>query len=71
MKYLGFCRFDSYFQNSNKVNAKQIVLMPSWREWIGSKNEYSKVFEDTRDFRNTEYYRTYQSLINNEKFIYF
>ena len=71
VKYLGFCRFDSYFQNSNKVNAKQIVLMPSWREWIGSKNEYSKVFEDTRDFRNTEYYRTYQSLINNEKFIYF
>lgn len=69
--YLGLCRFDSYFYHLDKVNKKQMVLMPSWREWISSKNEYSKVFEDTKDFRNTEYYQVYQSLINNRKLIRF
>ena len=65
VKYTGFCRFDDY--HSVDVNRKHIVLMPSWREWIGSKNEFSDVFEDTSVFENTEYYRKYQSLINNKK----
>ena len=69
VKYLGMCRFDSYF--NQKYNNRQMVLMPSWREWIGSKNEYSQIFEDTANFRNTEYYRTYQSLLNNKKLIRF
>lgn len=65
VKYLGFTRFDDYF--TVKPNTKQIVLMPSWREWIGSKNEFSTVYEDTSDFTNTEYYQKYQSLINNSR----
>lgn len=65
VKYLGFCRFDDYHGIS--PNKKQIVLMPSWREWISSKNEYSNVFEDTKNFKNTEYYQKYQELINDKK----
>lgn len=69
VKYLGFSRFDNY--HNIKVNKKQIILMPSWREWIASKNEYSKEFEDTSDFRNTEYYQKYQELITNKDLISF
>lgn len=61
--YTGFCRFDDY--HGVQADPKQVVLMPSWREWIASKNEYSKEFEDTSDFTNTEYYQKYQALIND------
>ena len=61
--YLGLCRFDDYHKKHDVK--RQILLIPSWREWIGSKNEYSKIYEDTSRFENTEYYRKYQSLINN------
>lgn len=63
VEYLGFCRFDEY--HNIQSNKKQIVLMPSWREWIASKNEFSSVYEDTSDFTKTEYFQKYQSLINN------
>lgn len=65
VKYLGFSRFDDY--HDLKVNKNQILLMPSWREWIGSKNEFSDKYEDTSVFKNTEYFQKYQSLITNEK----
>lgn len=69
LKYLGFNRFDDY--HNIEVNKKQILLMPTWREWIASKNEYSKKYEDTTDFRNTEYFQKYQELINNQELISF
>lgn len=61
--YLGLCRFDDYHRK-HEIK-RQLLLIPSWREWIGSKNEYSKVYEDTSRFEKTEYYKKYQSLINN------
>lgn len=67
IKYLGFCRFDDYF-NIN-VNKKQILLIPSWREWIASKNEFSNKYEDTKNFTNTEYFKKYQELINDKNLI--
>ena len=67
--YTGFSRFDNYF---NCIpNKNQIVLMPSWREWIASKNEFSNKYEDTSNFRKTEYYQKYESLINNKFLIKF
>ena len=65
--YLGFCRFDDYHRCHAKK--KQILLIPSWREWIGSKNEYSSRYEDISVFENTEYFIKYQSLINNQGLI--
>lgn len=67
VKYLGFSRFDDY--HNLKVNKKQILLMPSWREWIASKNEYSKKYEDNTNFSKTEYYQKYQELINSKQLI--
>ena len=67
--YLGFNRFDDY--HSAKVNEKQILLIPSWREWIASKNEFSDKYEDVSDFTKTEYYQKYRELIENGELIDF
>lgn len=65
LSYLGFPRFDDY--HGIEPDKKQIVLMPSWREWIAINTEYSKEFEDTKDFTNTEYFNKYQELINSDE----
>jgi len=65
--YTGFARFDDY--HGITPDKKQIVLMPSWREWIASKNEYSKEFEDTSSFTSTEYFQKYQELINDKSLV--
>lgn len=62
VKYLGFCRFDSL--HDFRVNKKQILLMPTWRHWLdfeGSRNE----------FLESEYFKTYNELINNKEMIDF
>lgn len=69
LKYLGFSRFDEYHDLDIKKN--QLLLMPSWREWIGSKNEFSGVYDSSDNFMDTEYFQKYQSLINNKELIDF
>lgn len=53
---LGFTRYDNLSGDNTK---KQIVIMPSWRNYI--KNE--------DDLINSEYFKRWNSLINNEEFI--
>ena len=67
--YLGFNRFDDY--HSAKVKENQILLIPSWREWIASKNEFSDKYEDVSDFTKTEYYSKYLELIESDELISF
>lgn len=69
VKYLGFSRFDNY--HNIKVNKKQIVFMPTWREWIASKNEYSSKYDNGNNFKETEYYKKCMELLENKKLISF
>lgn len=55
--YTGFPRLDGWYGGS--VNSNQIVLMPTWRQYLYN------ISED--EFINTEYYRAYQYLINDSK----
>lgn len=64
LKYLGFCRFDNLHDYETK---KQILLMPTWRQWIGMTNDDNDEEEEQCNFINTEYYKTYNSLLNNKK----
>ena len=59
--YTGFPRLDSWYDCN--VNTKQIVLMPTWRQYLYniSKDE----------FKNTKYYKAYQCLINDVTFTEF
>ncbi len=62
--YTGFPRFDSLYDY--KVNKNQILIMPTWRNWLGREtNNLSK----KQDFLKTTYYKNWNGLLNSEKFI--
>ena len=52
VKYLGLTRFDGL--HDFKVKENQILVMPSWREWIATPTSKSKNFDDVSDFKKTE-----------------
>lgn len=56
IQLLGLPRYDNL---SNKNVKKQIVIMPTWRNYI----------ESGEDLINSEYYKRFNSLINNESLI--
>ena len=60
----GFPRFDTLIDESK--NKKQILIMPTWRNWLG--RETNSLYERT-DFKATEYFKNWNSLLTNEKFI--
>ncbi len=63
VQYLGLARFDNLY--NNHINKKQIVIMPTWRNWLGRDvNKLSKKV----DFRNTEYYKYWNGFLNNNEF---
>ena len=61
--YTGFPRFDNLY--NNKVNEKQILIMPTWRNWLGGN--YIK----DEQFKDTEYYKTWNKLLNDNDLINF
>lgn len=50
----GLSRFDTLIDKSKKVNPKQILLIPTWREWID-------------DFVSSKFYLNYSLFLNNKK----
>ncbi|MEC2158526.1 CDP-glycerol glycerophosphotransferase family protein [Virgibacillus halodenitrificans] len=52
----GLSRFDTLFKKDVKTK-RQILIIPTWRDWIVTEEAF---FE-------SEYYRRYKELINNEK----
>lgn len=69
VQYLGFSRFDAL--HNIQPNPKQIVLMPTWRNWLGLETTKSYKFDDISDFKNTEYFQKYNELINDTKIMSF
>ena len=61
--YLGLCRFDDLHDIKTK---KQILLMPTWRQWFGM-NDSSKM--SIEEFLESKYFLTYNNLINNDKLV--
>ena len=67
VKYTGFARFDALHDRNEK---NQILVMPTWRKWIPSStwSNYSK--EECKEmFLNSEYFKRFNSLINNNDVI--
>ena len=65
VKKLGLCRFDML--HDVKVKSKQILVMPSWRSWIATPTSASYEIENVSDFRNTEYFKTWNEFLNNKE----
>lgn len=60
VKYLGLCRYDALADAESRRRRGRILLMPSWRVYIcevGARVSFTK----------SEYYRRFQSLINNPR----
>ena len=64
----GFSRYDSLTNENLKTN--QILIMPSWRNWIAREVECEK-YEGTKIFEETEYFKTWNGFLNNKDFTKF
>lgn len=62
--YLGFSRFDNL--HNNEMNNKQILIMPTWRVWLGRKTNF---LDKKQEFINSEYYKKWNSLLKNKELI--
>lgn len=54
VKHTGLARYDGLY--AQKVRSNQILLMPTWRQWL-----------DKGNFKTSEYFKVYLSLLSNEK----
>ena len=67
VKYLGFARFDNLHDREEK---NQILVMPTWRQWIPSATWSSNNKEKCSEvFIKSEYYKRFNELINNKELI--
>lgn len=62
--YTGFPRFDNLYKF--EVDKKQILIMPTWREWLGRE---TNIIGKKIDFEETLFYNSWNGLLNNKKFI--
>lgn len=66
VKYLGLTRFDGL--HDFKIKRNQILVMPSWREWIATPTSKSKELDtDVSNFVSTDYYKHWNAVLNSEK----
>ncbi|MBQ9072387.1 MAG: CDP-glycerol glycerophosphotransferase family protein [Bacilli bacterium] len=62
--YTGLARFDGL--HNVKVNKKQILIMPTWRIWLGrDTNSLGQKF----DFVDTDFYKNWNNLLTDKKMI--
>jgi CDP-glycerol glycerophosphotransferase (TagB/SpsB family) len=64
IKLIGFCRYDNLTIDKN--SKKQILIMPTWREWIA--HPITKTNGGNEKFINTGYHKYWNGLINNDLF---
>lgn len=65
VQYTGLCRFDGL--HDYEMNSKQILIMPTWREWIADEDQRLKKMEGSNSFTDTEYYKAWSSFITNSR----
>ncbi len=65
VKLLGFTRFDNL--HSFDTDPRTILIMPTWRSWLGT-NALSKNLEhDRKNFLESDYYKNWSSIINSKR----
>ncbi len=65
VRLLGLPRFDTL--HDLKVKKNQILIMPTWREWLGTAALSKNTERDVRAFRDTDYYKNWSSLLQSER----
>lgn len=60
----GFCRFDNLTDKSRRQKHKTILIMPTFRSWLGGHTTVQK-----KIFLESDFYKKWDSLLNNDEFI--
>ena len=60
----GLPRFDNL--SNNNLKKDQILVMPTWRNWISREVECEK-YEGTKIFTETGFYKAWSEFLNSEK----
>lgn len=63
VQLLGLCRFDNLL-SPHQVR-RQILIMPTMREWLRSVSSDTELYEGHRDISKSEYVVTWNRLLNN------
>ncbi len=62
---LGACRFDHLYDTSR--GKRQLLVMPTWRNWISNPTSLSYEYENIDDFLQTGYYRHWNAFLSQEQ----
>lgn len=65
LQYTGLARFDGLHELDIKQN--QILIMPTWRNWLERITKESLEYDDISDFSKTEYYKKWQEVLNDKE----
>lgn len=65
VQLVGLCRFDNLL-TPHEIK-RQIIVMPTMREWLRSITSDTLKYEDSMDFTMSEYYLTWTSLMQNRR----
>lgn len=63
LAYTGLARYDALHESVLLKN--EILLIPTWRQWLGLTSLVIEREKDIERFLTSNYYKTYESLINN------
>ena len=65
----GLCRFDNLFDTSQ--GKRQILVMPTWRNWISIPTTESYVQENITEFTGTKYFQCWNEILCDKKLVDF
>lgn len=65
VQLVGLCRFDNLL--SPHTVKRQIIVMPTMREWLREMSSDTLKYENTLDFTKSEYYLKWTSFLQNER----
>lgn len=65
VKLLGLTRFDNL--HSFKTVPGQILIMPTWRDWLGTNALSKNIEQDKKNFRESDYYKNWSKIIGSKR----
>ena len=65
LQYTGLARFDGL--HDLKIKQNQILIMPTWRNWLERITKESSEFDNISDFSKTEYHQKWQEVLNDKE----
>lgn len=66
---VGFCRYDMLMKQH--AQKRQIPVMPTHRQWLSDVSEETLAYEQSKDFRDSEYFQSYYSMLNSGRLLSF